>query len=286
MRLLEHSTLLERRPDTFNLYCIGDIHIGSVNCHYDEFLASIREIEEDDNCGVIVMGDVIDAIGTADPRYTIEGIDSRFTGQKALRNLPRAQCDYAIQHFSRIREKVVMWLSGNHEAKVKKHSARAGYEIDPTEYMCDALGVADKNVDYVGCLRWEFRAENAPKKGPDVLTLVAQHGFGGGRLKGGKLNNMDKALNSVEADAFFMGHTHELLASRKVRNKIDKVNGEMRHDAHDMLMVNTGTFLKTYESSTEYKASEYGEVYMFEPTHIGMARCIIYPKRKMVRALI
>lgn len=286
MRLLEAHTQLECRPDPYNLYAIGDIHIGSTNCHYEEFLASIREIEEDPNCGVIVMGDVIDAIGTADPRYTIEGIDSRFTSPKALRNLPKAQCNYAIQHFDRIRDKIVMWLSGNHESKVKKFSAKAGYEIDPTEYMCEALGLEDKNVDYVGCLRWEFRADNAPKKGADVVTIVAQHGFGGGRLKGGKINNMDKALNSVEADCFLMGHTHELMASRKVRNIIDKKDGDLRHHAHDMLMVNTGTFLKTYESSMEYKASEYGEVMMYEPTHIGMARCVVYPKRKIIRAVI
>ena len=286
MRLLERETILERRPDSFNLYCIGDIHIGSINCHYEEFLSSIREIEEDDNCGVIVMGDVIDAIGTADPRYTIEGIDSRFTGQKALRNLPRAQCDYTIQHFSRIKDKIVMWLSGNHESKVKKHSARAGYEFDPTDYMCSALGLTDLNADYVGCLRWQFRAENAPKKGPDVLTIVAHHGFGGGRTQGSKLNNMDKALDSVEADAFLMGHVHTLIASRKVRNIVEKVGNTLKHRAHDMLMVNTGTFLKTYESDTEYKASEYGETFMYPPVHIGMARCVIYPKRKMIRALI
>lgn len=286
MRLLEHETKLEKRTDTYRMYAIGDIHIGSTNCHYEEFLASIREIEEDDECGVVVMGDVIDAIGTQDPRYTVEGIDRRFMNPRALRNLPKAECDYAIQHLDRIRDKVVMFLSGNHESKVKKHSAKAGYEFDPTEYICTELGIQHLNVDYVGCLSWLFRAPKEHKKAPDKVTIVAHHGFGGGRMKGGKINNMDKALNAVEADAFLMGHTHELMGSRKVRNKVDKLGNELRHYAHDMLMVNTGTFLKTYESSLEYKQSEYGEVMMYEPTHIGMTRLIIYPKRGMIRAII
>jgi len=286
MRLLEAETTLEKRTDSFNLYAIGDAHIGSINCHYEEFCASIREIEEDPNCGVIVMGDMIDAIGTADPRYSIDGIDPRFTSMRALRNLPRAQCKYAIQYLDRIRDKILMVLTGNHESKVKQHSAKAGYEFDPTEFICEELGIEHLNADYVGCLHWGFRAENAPKKGPDSVTIVAHHGFGGGRMKGGKVNNMDKALNSVEADAFLMGHTHELMGSRKVRNRILRDFTGMHHTAHDMLMVNTGTFLKTYESSMNYKQSEYDEVMMYEPTHIGCARLIVYPKKSMVRVLI
>ena len=286
MRLLSKVTTIEHRSGTHLVTAIGDVHVGSVNCHYEQFCKDIREIKEDPNRSVILMGDLVDAIGTQDPRYTVEGIDSRFMNQKALRNLPRAQCDYVIKKLDPIRDQIVMLLTGNHEMKVKKFSAKAGYEFDPTDYIAEALGLQDVNVDYVGALKWGFRSEDCPGRGGDVVTIVAQHGFGGGRLKGGKIANMDRALNGVEADCFLMGHTHELMAARKVRNKIVGRGDKVEHQAHDMLMVNTGTYLKTYQSSMDYKQSEYGEVMMYEPTHIGCARLSITPRYGMVRVCI
>ena len=105
-------------------------------------------------------------------------------------------------------------------------------------------------------------------------------------MKGGKLNNMDRALNSVEADCFLMGHTHEKIVARKVRNVIKVVNGVPRHVAHDMMMANIGTYLRTYASSTEPKASEYGEICMYEPVSIGMLRMVITPRYKRVEGRI
>jgi len=229
---------------------------------------------------VIVMGDVIDAIGNRDPRFEMECIDSRFTSPSALRNLPKAQCDYAIKHFSRIKDKVVCWLTGNHEDAVKRHSAKVGYEFSPAEYMVERIGIKDTYLDYEGMLELEFRADNAPKKGADILNFYIHHGHGGGRLPGSKLNNMDKALNSIEADCFLMGHTHASIAARKARATMQ----DGVFVAHDMLMVNTGTFLKSYNANVI--KSGYGAKALYEPTAIGMVRLIAYPKKKMVRAVI
>jgi UDP-2,3-diacylglucosamine pyrophosphatase LpxH len=273
---------LKKRTDYHRIYAIGDIHIGAAECDYEEFTRCIREIEEDDNCAVIVMGDVIDAVGTSDPRFEMECLDPRFQGPKALRNLPKAQCDYAIKHFRRIKDKIVAWLTGNHEDAVKRHSAKAGYEFSPTDYMLEQLEIEEVGMDYEGYLSLEFRADNAPKKGADVLTLYVHHGNGGGILPGGKMNKMDKALNAVEADAFLMGHTHELLAGRKGRLRWE--DGVL--SVHDMLMVNTGTFLKTYSSDTEKKKSGYGARALYAPVSIGMARLIAWPKKGILQAVI
>lgn len=43
---------------------------------------------------------------------------------------------------------------------------------------------------------------------PSYYTLYATHGHGGGRMKGGKANNLDRLKNIVMADVYCMGHTH------------------------------------------------------------------------------
>lgn len=277
LRVLTHKVELSHRSDPYRVYAIGDIHIGDAGCDYDEFLATIREIEEDDECMVFVMGDVIEAISRSDPRFEIDRVDSRFQDPKSLSNLPKAECDYAVKHLSRIKDKIGAFLTGNHEQKVAQKSEQQGLLFDPSEYMIEKLGVEEFYLGYEGGVTLEFRPEKDDKKGPDVLTFYLHHGSGGGSLPGSKINRMFKTLGFMSVDAHLMGHTHELLACRKGDLAIDG-------DAvvtNDRLAVNTGTYLKTYSGH-----SGYGARAGYPPTHIGCARLFCYPRKKMVRALI
>ena len=84
---------------------------------------------------------------------------------------------------------------------------------------------------------------------PSYYTLYATHGHGGGRMKGGKANNLDRLKNIVMADIYCMGHTHTKVILDGQVNEVDRK------------FVNSGAFLERGES---YVAAN-----CYEPQNMG-----------------
>ena len=117
-------------PRDFNLFLIGDIHIGSLLCHDSGFHCFINSVQQPyhgvkDNY-VICLGDQIEAITSDDKRFDLAALDVR-------KSRPQAQMDYFIEEMFPIRDKIITILEGNHEAKLIR-------TLDLTEYACRQLG--------------------------------------------------------------------------------------------------------------------------------------------------
>jgi len=64
------------RPDTFNLYPLGDIHAGSIHCSETEITKQVERIRVDPKGYWIGMGDYADSIVKNDKRFEMGGLAS------------------------------------------------------------------------------------------------------------------------------------------------------------------------------------------------------------------
>ena len=116
---------------SWNLWDIGDFHVGSTTFHEEGFLEIREQIIEDGSARVVVGGDLIEAITIDDRRFDME------TNDPALR-LPLQQCEKVVELLEPIKKKIVCVLEGNHERKLRKY----GYLV--RDVICRELGIVDK----------------------------------------------------------------------------------------------------------------------------------------------
>ena len=69
MHLIERRIPYSSKSDTFNLYGIGDVHVGNIGFAKDKFERDIKAIKNDPRALVVLMGDLADAIVPTDKRF-------------------------------------------------------------------------------------------------------------------------------------------------------------------------------------------------------------------------
>ena len=95
---------------TFRLVPLGDIHLGSANCDTGALWRTILDIKQDENARVIVMGDVIEAIGPKDKRWQSGGIDEKVVNLASIDRICDVQVEKAADILSHIADKI--WAYG------------------------------------------------------------------------------------------------------------------------------------------------------------------------------
>lgn len=112
-------------PLNCEIMCLGDTHIGSV-LHYRKGLEKVIDyIAADPSRYWLHMGDMIEAIRTDDPRFDAGTVSEP---------IPMRQAADVISVFSRIADRGIVMLDGNHELKLHRYGSLG-------QYMADSLGI-------------------------------------------------------------------------------------------------------------------------------------------------
>ncbi len=176
---------------------------------------------------------------------------------------PKEQRDYLIGYFTPIKERILGMTSGNHESRIYRETS-----IDICEDMAKAWGCPYRPDGIL--LKVTFGDGNNRTAGsPYSYFLYATHGYGGARTKSAKAVKVERTSTMIHADAYIMGHDHDLNVASSVylipdtRTHIDQKTGFTigTVKAVDKKLVKSGAFLKW---------GGYGERGGFSPVSLDM----------------
>lgn len=232
------TNLFEKRIRTGKVFLLGDVHIGHVQADKKGFERAVKEISNsaggDD--AVIFMGDLLDAVQPTDRRF-----DAR-----AFETLDEAKT-YLDSVIDPLTDIDVLMLEGNHEYVV----GRSGN--NPVLFFLARRP------------KWKYGSYGSIVDLGRLWGYV-NHGHGGGRYHGAKVNNIEREAGQFEgADFFFMGHVHWLFVNRYTKIGYNRRRKSLTHNR--MHIGYTGSFLRTYTLDAE--VSTYGERAVYSDVERG-----------------
>jgi len=196
------------------------------------------------------LGDQCDYIGRGDPRFDDKSLprwlyDLNYDSKAGLAALQRDELARRIGKRKSLGRKLLAVVEGNHEAMIRKHS-----EVDSYEGLVERIRDTDRPLclGASGFVVLRFRRiagkDEAPSSGNTfTLTLLCEHGWGGGDLAGGIANRLEREMDRYAADVVLMGHSHKIethTASRPIA-----LDSELRLvQPPDRLGSVCGTFLR------------------------------------------
>lgn len=205
---------------------IGDVHIGEELTDERMFKDTIKYILEKPNRFVILNGDLMDMALTMSVSDTYGA---------------SLQPEEQVKHVARLlkplveQNRILAMGTGNHEDRVYKHTG-----IDASRYLAYVLGIEERysSNSFIVHIRvgksYTSRETNLKKQ---CYSIFVQHGSGGGRKNGGKLNRLNDSDQIVaNCDIYIMGHVHVPIANVMTTFLMDNANGSMhRHNKYYIL---------------------------------------------------
>lgn len=257
----------------FQVVLAGDLHYGNINCNRD----LVGELIEDIGSGgkyLLNLGDNIEAILPGDKRYLHASVDV----QNGLMT-PAAQGDAIVKDFMPVRDRILAWGDGNHEAKLWN-------TYSPGQEMAKDLKCPYGGYNYIA----QFFHE-----GELMFKFSISHGSG--KLPAGAKDPIQRKANRkawlkrrLERTGFTdcilqaMGHTHaRIVVEPTIGDETvlvttgDKIKQDRRHETDQASeyisperrwYVNTGSFLRLY-SEPGSLVFGYAEIAGYEPTDLG-----------------
>lgn len=230
------------------------MHIGAVeftNTAQVKLQGYIDWILERPNAVTFLMGDVMNCSTGRSPGRAFEekmgGTDQFLLAKKLLKPLADAG-------------RVLGAIIGNHEYQYMKATDS---KINRTRELCDALNIPYCGASCYMTIDVRETGTNANRTYDFFLT----HGFGGGRKRGSKINNLASLLEITDAEIYVMGHTHDVTGFRGQRwvHQGDKLI------KRKLCFVNSGSFLE-WDEAEDVPGEGYAERLCLAPTTIGAPR--------------
>ncbi|GIV81706.1 MAG: hypothetical protein KatS3mg051_1060 [Anaerolineae bacterium] len=198
-----------------------------------------------------------------------------------LDDIVGAQKEYFLDLIRPIAHKCLVMLKGNHEDVIRRHYERDIY-LELVTAVREMGGFGQDYPMALGYYGWLqlvfFRSGQEERKRSTVFRIYLHHGFGGGRLKGGKALNMERVLLSRDADIVLMGHTHN---RDVIMSSTERMAGR-RPVVVERYGVYTGTFLR----GTVDDVDTYSGVRGYLPLSIGCMEIRLRPGDENVRRRI
>lgn len=260
MFVIERRIPYSSKSQTFNLWFIGDVHVGAAGWAKDKFERTIKEVERDRTALVILMGDLADAILPADKRFDINGVHPDF--RHRLGDLADAEYEYLEKILAPIKDKIIGILTGNHEETIRLRWYR-----DLTRDLCRRLKT--KFLGYDAIIGLIFKRKGGG--GSQRFIIRAHHGRGGGRTIGGRLETLYKLSQSLAADIFVMGHVHSLIYDVRPQVVPDWKEEDVKERRR--IFGITGSFLRSFVKD----ADSYSEKADYPLNDLGCLRIRIKP---------
>lgn len=217
--------------ENIELHPMADLHIGDNMCDFKLIMERIEHIKNTPNAYCILDGDLMDT-----------AIASSIGDTYGANLQPMEQLKQCVKIFQPLadQKKLLAVLSGNHENRIYKSDG-----VDITELMCAQLGIPDKYSPTTALLFIRF-GRGGDKGGrhnnrPQVYTVYATHGSGGGKKEGGKVNRLADLAAIVDADCYVHAHTHLPLIFKESFFRVNKSASSV--DIVDKLFVNCAAAL-------------------------------------------
>lgn len=259
-----------KHGQTFTLYPLGDVHLGSANCDVDLFTRTVNAIRQDPAARWIGLGDYCEWITIRDPRWHAGGIDEKIINLANLDRIGDRYVEVMSDLLHPIMDKCWAFGDGNHEQKFAEfHQTNLSMRI-----LERAGAPGDLYSGWAGMTRVVFEDDNQHRA---ATHIYHSHGWQGGRMSGAKVNQMEKLLAWIDADIYLHGHSHSRFIvpvdRLRTNHAFTKVKADKTYVAH------TGSFLKTYQQDTV----SYSERAGYPPTSLGTVRFHLTPTEKGVR---
>lgn len=221
------TRVFENQTEPISILPLADTHIGDAHCDMDLLQATIERILATPHMYTILDGDLMNT--------AIAGSKSDFYHETMT---PTEQLTECVEIFGALAEagKVLAVLPGNHEERIGKAAG-----VDMTELFCRQLGIEDVYSPTSALVFLRFGANAVKgKKYKLVYSIYVNHGRGGGRRPGGKINSLEDMARIVTADIYLMGHTHQPAV---FRNAHYIATPQCTISKREQVFVNTASFL-------------------------------------------
>lgn len=267
-------------PPDFTLVDLSDFHLGSPNCAESNIVSLVNQIKQTENEFVIFKGDAIEAITPGDKRYKWNNVLYEY-------GTPQKQAERVIDLIWPIRDRVLVWGTGNHELKL--------YNInDFGSFIAKALDT------YYGAYCFKIRFFNQETK---KLMFKTFHTHGMGSINSNAKDDIQydanraaalkhKLIKSGHGDCIYMsmGHNHQLIVvpptvdnrlylvddGHKIKQRYHVAGPQTRDfiPENQRWYATTGSFLKLYSEAGK-ELITYGEVAGYAPAALGYIRCYV-----------
>ena len=218
--------------DQITIVPISDLHIGDPHSDWNHVKQLIQTVKDDPNALCICAGDLID-------NATKTSVGDIY-GQKLN---PNEQINLVSELLQPIKDRIICYLDGNHEARTYRSDG-----ICIGERVCRELGIPDVYAHETALLTLIINNRV-------YYRIYVTHGSGGGRKIGGKANRLLELADTVAADIYIAGHTHVPLVTRRTKMHVDMKDNKLAQK--ELLFVNLAGALSY---------GGYGEVQGFTPT--------------------
>lgn len=186
--MIVHPFALGEDVEKIEILPLSDLHIGDPAFNEPALRNYLRYVQDEPNRYVLLNGDILNNA----TRNSVSDIYSETMP-------PRRQIEHAADLLGPVADRILGIVSGNHERRTDKESG-----ISPVEILAEKLRVPYFGVEVVLKIKfgWSHKSRQI------IYTLYATHGWGGGRLRGGKVNNLERLKGIVLCDIYCMAHTH------------------------------------------------------------------------------
>ena len=257
--------LKTKSGQTFTLYPLGDIHLGSANCDKHLFWDTLAEIRANPDARWIGMGDYCEWITPKDKRWEAGGIDEMIVNLASLDRIGDVYVEKIADMLKPIMDKCWGMGDGNHEQRFNEQGTNL-----TTRIIQAAGGAGSLYLGWESLTRVVFKLNGANLP----IRISCAHGWQGGRMDGAKVDAMEKLLAWIDADIYLRGHSHSKFVVPVTRLRTNQSFTKMVADR--CYVAHTGSFLRTYQQD----AIGYGERAEYPPTTLGVPRFLITPWRK------
>jgi predicted phosphodiesterase len=251
--------------ETYTLYPIGDVHLGSANCDKTLFDQTIKAIRNDTNARWIGMGDMVESIAPNDKRWDAGGVDGAIVNLASQSRIGDVYVEKLSDKLKPIADKCIAYGDGNHERTFNAH-----YYTNLSVRVLDAIGRSDCYTEWACLTRIAFEGPNEERT---ALKVFHQHGWQGGRMDGAKVNESRRLMAYVDADIYLTGHSHSKFIVPNTRLGVNpswtKVVAQTAYVCH------TGSYLRTLQQDHVGYAERAG----YPPTTLGGVRFVLRPTR-------
>lgn len=196
---------------------ISDLHIGDPFCDMKLIKKMIDDIQTIPNRYCVLCGDLMNT--------AIAGGKSDSYGETLT---PQEQLDKAVELLKPIASKILAIVPGNHEERISRSVG-----VDMTKTLAKLLNLETLYSPNSALVFIKFGF---------AYSLYINHGHGGGRRAGSKLNSLEDFAQIIDADIFIVGHTHLPASFKRVTYQIR--SGKSVAVPHEQLFVNTASALQ------------------------------------------
>lgn len=215
-----------REPIT--VVAFGDIHYGAPMFAADRFDRFIRDCKALKNPYYLLMGDHLELASSSERRLLRAGFHE--SNEEVFRDMMRGLTEELADKLDFMKGRAIGVVNGNHYGELE-----AGQNTDM--YLAELLDAKYLGTTAMIRLSIDYNGKKT------AITLVPNHGQGGGRTVGASLNRVQQMAQAFQGDVYFQGHDHK---KGIATSSMLCLNAACEIIEKPLLYIRTGSFLKAY----------------------------------------